>query len=205
MNARHVLAIACLLTIVPAWAQVSRAAVPADSSVRNKLVDLCSIAGADTLQAMLQTLIQKLFPISINNSGEHVELSSPSIEQVSCPHMSIKVHANVLYRQTRGLLQRQTGGSMVLASPISLDMKYFSVGGATTVAAGNTIQAIAAVTDPQITSLKIDDIPSWLEPSWIRECLNGQHADWGCRDVIRQMTFNVTQVAQLYLQQGSTL
>jgi len=180
-------------------------AEPAFSTVSSKQVDPCAIANADTLQALLQNGIQQLFPIPMRSGGEYFEISSPSIEQVSCPHMSIKVHADLKYRQTLGRLQFQGGGSMVLASSIIGDLQFSNVGNATTVTAANLGQAIAVVTDPQITSLMIDNVPSWLESSWIRECLNGQHTDWGCRDVIQQMKFNVTQLVQFYLQQGLTL
>ncbi len=205
MSALQILGIACLLTIMPASADVARTTGPAGGTIRNKLVDPCTFASADTLQALLPAGIQKLFPIPIKHDGGYFEISSPSVEQVSCPYMSIQLHADVQYRQTRGPPQQMTSGSLVLGSPVIVDVEYSGIGAATTVTAANFIQAIAMVTDPRITSLKIEHIPSWLEPSWIQECLNGQSADCGCRDVIRQMRFNVTQVVQLYLKQGSTL
>jgi hypothetical protein len=170
-----------------------------------KRVDLCAIASADTLQALLQTGIQHLFPIPVGSDGAHLEISSPSIEQVSCPHMSIKLRAELRYRQGQGRLQSLIGGSMVLSSPIIGDLEFSDAGDAATVTAANLRQGIATVIDPQITSLAIEHAPAWVEPLWMRACLIGQHADWGCRDVIQQMRFNVTQLAQLYLQQGSSL
>jgi len=174
-------------------------------TVSSKRVDLCSIASADTLQSLLQNGIQQLFPIPLSSGGESVELSSPSIEQVSCPHMSIKVHADVQYRQARESTLVQSSGSMILASLVVGDLRFFGSRDSTSVTAADLRQAIAWATNPQIIALKIDHVPDWLDPSWMRACLNGQHAEWGCRDAIQRMRFDVTQLVQFYLQQGLTL
>jgi hypothetical protein len=192
-----VLAVACLA--------VGAAALAAHATLTSKRVDLCAIASADTLQALFQSGMQPLFPIPIGNGGAHLQISNPSVEQVSCPHMSIKLHAELQYRSSGAPLHSQSAGSMVLSSPMIGDLQFVDVGEATIVTAANLRQGIAVLIDPQITSLQIDNAPDWLEPSWIRACLNGQHTNWGCRDVIHQMRFNVTQLAQLYLQQGLRL
>jgi len=170
-----------------------------------KRVDLCTIADSDTLQALIQNGIQPLFPIPLSSGGETVVLFSPWIEQVSCPHMTIKLRAEVQYRQAGRPTQTPSSGSMILASPVVGYVRFSSVPEGTTVTAANLRQALALATNPQIIVLKFDKVPAWLGPSWIRACLNGEHSEWGCRDVIQRMRFDVTQLAQYYLQQGLTL
>jgi hypothetical protein len=175
------------------------------SEVQDKKVDPCKVAGADVLKGLLKMGLQQMIPPSINNGGKHLDFSNPSILQVTCPNLSFQVQIDVQYRETRGFPQFQTGGSMVLESSLIGDLQYSSVGGATAITAADLRHATAVLVNPQITSLKIDGLPSWLVPAWIRECLNGQHADWGCKDVISTTTFDISQYVLLNLQQGSTL
>lgn len=173
--------------------------------VRDKTVDPCKLANAGFLQQVLQTGIQQFLPPNINNDGKHIDFSNPSIQQVTCPNLTLKLQLDVQYRETRGFPQFQTSGSMVIESPLVADVKYSSASGSTTVTAANLLQATAILSNPQITSLKIERVPSWLEPAFIRECLNGQHTDWGCKDVFQAVKFDITAYAKLYLEQGSTL
>jgi hypothetical protein len=207
-----VLAAAITAAGLPAAARADRSVAPAaestpggQSTLRNKQIDPCAIASADVLKALLQNGIQPYFPLDMDNGGRHIDMSRPSVEQVSCPHMSIKVQVDIQYRQTRGLLQGESGGSLAWQSPLSADLAFASVAGALTITASNLREATAALSSPQIISLKIDHAPGWLEPAWIGDCLNGRHAEWGCRDVLTKMKFNVTRLVQSYLQQGYTL
>jgi hypothetical protein len=111
----------------------------------------------------------------------------------------------VQYRQARESTQAQSSGSMILASAMVGDLRFSGRRDSTTVTAADLRQGIALATNPQIVALKIDHAPDWLDPSWMRACLNGEHAEWGCRDVIQRMRFDVTQLVQFYLQQGLTL
>ena len=175
------------------------------SVVRDKTVDPGRLANAGFLQQVLQMGIQQFLPPNINNDGKHIDFSNPSIQQVICPNLTLKLQLDVQYRETRGFPQFQTSGSMVIESPLVADVKYSSASGSTPVTAANLLQAIAILSNPQITSLEIERVPSWLEPAFIRECLNGQHADWGCQDVFQAVKFDITAYAKLYLEQGSTL
>jgi hypothetical protein len=206
MKRRRDLSIACLAIGMcsPLFTGHS-AATTTLGTVSNKQVDLCTIADTDTLQALIQSGIQPLFPIPLSSRGESIELLSPWIEQVSCPYMTIKLRAEVQYRQAGGPTPAPSSGSMILTSPMVGDLRFSGVHEATTVTAANLRQALALATNPQIIVLKLDNAPAWLGPSWIRACLNGEHAEWGCRDVIHLMRFDVTQLAHFYLQQGPTL
>ena len=207
MSNRIIVVFACLaIGTASALPGGNSLASPPLSPVSSKRVDLCTVASTDTLQALLQNGIQQLFPILISSGGgEYFEISNPAIEQVSCPHLSINVHAEVRYRQNHGPLRYQTGGVMVLASPMVGYLQFAGIEHAATVTAGNLRQAIVSATNLQITALRFDQAPVGLDPAWMRACLSGQHADWGCRDVAQRMRFDVTQLVQLYLRQGLTL
>jgi hypothetical protein len=169
-------------------------------------IDPCTIASADALKLLLQGGLQKYFPYSVQHEGEHIKVSDPTIEQVSCPHMRIEMKAHVQYRQTRGFPQYETGGTMKIDSPLVAKVQYQkSTAGNEAVTASNFVRAAAVLTDPHITSLQIDNVPGWLTPSWIRDCLNGQYSNWGCHDILHQMSFDVTNLVKLYLEQGNTI
>jgi len=169
-------------------------------------IDPCTLASADALKLLLQGGLQKYFPYSVNNEGEHIKISDPTIEQVSCPHMRIEMKAHVQYRQTRGFPQYETGGTLKIDSPLVAKVQYQkSTGGNEAVTASNFVRAAAMLTNPSITSLQIDNVPGWLTPSWIRDCLNGKYSNWGCHDILHQMSFDVTNLVKLYLEQGNTI
>lgn len=171
-------------------------------------IDPCTITSADTLKTLLQAGIQNYFPIAMDNGGEHMRITNPNVEQVICPHMMIKVHTAFGYSQTRGLLQFQTGGSMELQSSLVVEVTFAGGGPAMAnapITASNLARAAALLTNPQITSLQVDNIPSWIDLSWLAACLNGAYSNWGCTDVLHAMSFDVTDLVRLYLQQGNTL
>jgi hypothetical protein len=169
-------------------------------------IDPCMIASADVLKVLLQGGIQRYFPYPVNNGGEHISISNPNIEQVTCPNMTIKVHADFQYRETRGFPQFQTGGSMELQSSLVVEV---TEGGLEMVnaptPASNVVRAVAVLTNPRITSLQVTNIPGWLDLTWVADCLNGKYSNWGCTDVLHAMSFDVTALVKLYLRQGHTL
>jgi len=168
-------------------------------------IDPCRVASAALLKQVLQAGLPQLVPPDINQAGKHLNFSDPSILNVACPNLNFKIQLNVQYRETRGIPQFQTGGTLTIDSGVITNLSYTSATGNSTISAANLTSAIAVLTNPQITSLKIDRLPGWLDPPWIRECLNGQHADWGCKSVFTTTHFNITQYVMLYLAQGNTL
>lgn len=59
--------------------------------------------------------------------------------------------------------------------------------------------------NPQVTSVKIQDVPSWVDLTFVADCLNGKYSNLGCIDIVHAMNFDVTAVVKLYLDQGSTI
>jgi hypothetical protein len=171
-------------------------------------IDPCTISSPDTLKTLLQGGIQNYFPIAIDNGGEHMRIAHPNVEQVICPHMVLKVRTDFGYSQTQGFPQFQTGGTMELQSSLVVDVTFS--GGAVAAAnapitAANFVRAAAVLSNPQITSLQVDNIPSWIDLSWITACLNGAYSNWCCTDVLHAMNFDVTALVKFYLDQGQTL
>jgi len=170
-------------------------------------IDPCAIASADSLKALLQAGIQGYFPIAVDNGGEHIRITHPNVEQVICPHMSIKVHTDFGYSQTRGFPQFQTGGTMELESSLVIDVTFARRGtlGNEVIKASNLVRAAAVLSNPQITSLQVDNIPSWVDLTFVTDCLNGKYSNWGCTDVLHTMSFDVTALVRIYLEQGHNL
>jgi len=175
-------------------------------NLRTTQIDPCNLAGADALKTLLQGGLQKYFPYSVNHEGEHIKISDPTIEQVNCPNLRIKMKAHVQYRETRGFPQYETGGTVEIDSPLVAKVQYHgSAAGNEVVTVSNFVRAAAVLTHPNIDSLQIDNVPGWLTPSWIRDCLNGKYSNWGCHDILHQMSFDVTDLVKLYLAQGNTI
>jgi Cu/Ag efflux protein CusF len=182
---------------------------PPPRMAATKQIDPCSIPPADpadVLQALLSLGMKSYFPKAMQNGGEHIKLSDPQVEQVTCPNMTMKMKFAIEYRQTRGFPQFQVSGTVEMQSPLIGEVQYQpGSGGSTTVTQLNFLRATAVLTHIEITALHLENVPNWLDNAWLRDCLNGQHSNWGCQDVIHQMKFDISNLVQLYLQQGHAL
>lgn len=171
-----------------------------------KQIDPCSFATADVLQQLLQIGLHSYFPYAMQKGGEHIKLSDPQVEQVTCPNMAMRVRFKIEYRQTRGLVQFQESGTVELESPLVGEVRFQpSSAGNSVVTSANFVGAVAVLTDITITSLNLKNVPNWIDNTWIRDCLNGEHSNWGCHDQVRQMRFDVSKLLAMYLQAGNTL
>lgn len=209
MQAIAAAAVAVAAMLVQAGAQPPAAAEGLSTSInKTKQIDPCAFANAAVLKAVLQTGMTAnppgYFPYDRQNGGEHFSISNPKVEQVTCPHMTLTVKADVQYRQTRGIPQFQAGGKATFESPLVANVVFSAPigparGPATPVTASNLVSATLVLTDINITSLSLDNVPGWLDPSWIRDCLNGQFSNWGCTDLAHQMSFDVTPMVRIFL------
>jgi hypothetical protein len=177
--------------------------------VATKQIDPCSIPPADpadVLKALLSLGIKPYFPRAMQNGGEHIKLSDPEVEQVTCPNMMMTVKFVIEYRQTRGFPQFQVSGTVEMQSPLIGQVQYQpGANGGTVITQANFLRATAVLTDIKITALHLKNVPNWLDNTWLRACLNGQYSNWGCTDVVHQMSFDISNLVQVYLQQGHTL
>lgn len=169
-------------------------------TLRTETLDPCTIATADQLKYLLNGAIAKYFPIAMQSGGEHIQLSDPKVTQTTCPNFTLILEVHVKYEQTRGLVQFQTGGTMDIQSPLIATIEYQPVSPTDGLRVGNLYRAFVTLSNPQITSLHIDSpYPSWLDTSWIRDCLNGRYSNWGCTDRLHAMSFDVTDLVRTYL------
>jgi hypothetical protein len=191
--------------LLQAGAQPPALALVLNNSInKTKQIDPCAIASAATLKALLQTGLTAnppgYFPYAVQNGGAHFKISNPTVEQVTCPHMTITVKADVQYPQTRGFPQFQEGGKAEFQSPLVANVVYQAPFTGVRmspppVMASNVVSANAVLTDINITSLKLDNVPGWLDPPWIRNCLNGQYSF--CPNLVHRMSFDVTPLIKL--------
>ena len=128
----------------------------------------------------------------------------PTIVGATCPNLQIAARAHVQFRETRGFPQYETGGTLEFTSPLAGRIQFHGSSGSP-VGASNFVSATACLTDIHITSLQIDRLPGWLDLTWLRQCFNGDHADWGCKDIVSSLCFDVSALVKLYLQSGRSL
>jgi hypothetical protein len=201
---------AVLAMLLQTGAQPTALAAVLNNSIdRTKQIDPCAFASAATLKVLLQTGLTAnppgYFPYAVQNGGAHFKISNPRVEQVTCPHMTLTVKADVQYRETRGFPQFQTGGVAEFQSPLVANVVYqapitvrLRPGAPSTpppVTVSQVVSGNVVLTDINITSLKIDKVPGWLDPPWIRECLNGQYSF--CPNLVHRMSFDVTSLIKL--------
>lgn len=170
----------------------------------SKTLDPCAFATAAQIKVLLPAGLAGKFPVSINKDGKHFKVDTPTILDATCPSLRISARAHVQFRETRGFPQYETGGTLEFTSPLSGRIQYQGSPGAP-IHASNFVSATACLTDIHITSLRIDKLPGWLDTTWLRQCFNGDHADWGCRDIVSSLCFDVSGLVKLYLQQGGSL
>jgi hypothetical protein len=191
--------------LVPGVAQAATP-IPIGPTINaTKQIDPCLFASEGVLKAVLQAgLTAKppgYFPYGVQNGGSNFILSNPKVEQVTCPHMTITVTADVKYWETRGFPQFQTSGRVEFQSPLLANVVYKIptdlAGTSPPVTSSNLVSADLALTHVNITSLKIDKVPRWLNPPWIRSCLNGRFPF--CPGLVHEISLDVTPVVKVFL------
>jgi len=179
--------------------------------VATKQIDPCSFASAAILKTVLQAgLAAKLpgtFPYEADNGGSHFSLANPNVEQVTCPHMTITMTADVKYWETRGFPRISTSGRAEFRSLIVANVLYRPpetappAPGPVPVTRANFVSATLAITDINVTALKLDKAPRWLNQNWIRKCLNGKY--FYCPNLVHDVSFDVTPIVRLFQNFGS--
>ncbi len=179
-------------------------AVQTGELLNAKALDPCAFATAEQIKVLLPAGLAGRFPVSVNKDGKHFKVDMPTIVNATCPDLRIVARAHVQFRETRGFPQYETGGTLEFTSPLAGRIQFHG-SSSSPVGASNFVSATACLTDIHITSLQIDRLPGWLDTTWLRQCFNGDHADWGCRDIISSLCFDVSGLVKLYLQQGRSL
>ena len=169
-----------------------------------KALDPCVFATAEQIKVLLPAGLAGRFPVSVDKDGKHFKVDIPTIVGATCPNLQIAARAHVQFRETRGFPQYETGGTLEFTSPLAGRIQFHGSSGSP-VGASNFVSATACLTDIHITSLQIDRLPGWLDLTWLRQCFNGDHADWGCKDIVSSLCFDVSALVKLYLQSGRSL
>lgn len=179
----------------------------AGEAVATKQIDPCSFASAGILKAALQAgLAAKLpgtFPYEADNGGSHFSLANPNIEQVTCPHMTVTMTADVKYWETRGFPRVSTSGRAEFQWLLVANLLYHptETTAPAPVTRANFVSAALLLTDINVTALKLDKAPRWLNQNWLRKCLNGKY--FYCPNLVHDLSFDVTPIARLFLTFGS--
>jgi len=194
----------CEIISAPAAAAATTVLVPNTELRSTKTLDPCAFASAEQIKLLLPAGLAGRFPFSVSKDGQHFKVDTPTITGATCPNLRISARAHVQFRETRGFPQFETGGTLEFTSPLSGRIEYHGAGNAP-VQASNFVSATACLTDIHITSLTIDRLPGWLDMTWLRQCFNGDHPEWGCHDIVSSLCFDVSGLVELFLAGGRSL
>lgn len=156
-----------------------------------KTIDPCTFGTPDQLRTLISAAIGGYFPLKHSKDGEHITISDPHLTDLQCPSLRIALSAKIRYQKTTSFPQFSTSGDVRLTSPLVARVTY---------APGTppvVNQASACLTNINVTGLNLNNVPNWLDSTWIRQWLNGQLAN--------RMCFDVTTLVRLYVQQGGGL
>jgi len=156
-----------------------------------KIIDPCAFGTPDQLSSLISAGIGAYFPVKRSKDGDHVTISEPRLTDLRCPGCRVALRSKIRYQKTRGFPQFSTSGEVRLASPLVARVTY-SPGAPPTVH-----QAAACLTSIDVTGLNLNNVPNWLDSTWIKQWLDGQLAN--------RMCFDVTTLVRLWVQQGGTL
>jgi hypothetical protein len=158
-------------------------------------VDPCSFATSNQIKEIISSEIKNYFPLNHSKDGSRITISDPRLTGVTCPDLHTTVLANILYDKAAGFPQFSTSGNMSFTSPLVARVTYDPN------ARYNIQKASACLTDVTITELNLEDIPAWIDNTWMKKCLNGELPDWTyCEDFVKEICFDITGYVDLYVQ-----
>lgn len=186
-----------MLGAVPVSArQLDNTKLPSASRVSVK--DPCEVASASVLKNVLSAGLGQYFPISENKDGEKVTVSEPSITDATCPKFKVALKASARYQKTRGFPQFSASGTARFSSRIELRVHHpMTIGSGQPIPAGDVRKADVCMTDIHATELNINNVPNWLDNSWLREHL--------LEPMLVSKCFDTTNLVRAYIQQGGVL
>jgi hypothetical protein len=157
-------------------------------------IDPCSFATPNQIREIISAGIQNYFPVKHSKDGSHITISDPRLTDVVCPSLHTTVFANILYEKASGFPQFSTSGNMSFTSPLVARVTYDPN------VLYNIQKASACLTDVTITELNLNDMPAWLDNTWMKGCLNGELPGWTyCEDFVKEICFDITGYVNLYV------
>lgn len=170
-------------------------ATPSATTV-TRIIDACQFAPSDTLAKYLESGIAPYFPIEAHKDGHHIKVSNPDVRKVTCPNLRLEVRADVKYQDTRGLVQYSSSGHVRFGSPLRLTVQYQSTPGQP-VKPGDVTSARACFTDIKVLELNLNNVPNWIDNTYIRGKLQNKLVPNACVSVL--------SIVRLYVAMGGTL
>ncbi len=165
----------------------------ATKMVRNvtKHLDPCTFGTEAQLKSLLGAGLGSYFPRKYSKNGEHITISNPRLADLKCPNLRVTLAADIRYQKTRGIPQFSTSGKVRFDSPLIARVTH-SLANPPVVH-----QALACLTNINVTELNLNNVPNWVDDTWVRQWLNGTLAN--------RMCFDVTSLVRFYVQQGGQL
>lgn len=168
---------------------------PQSNHLMTQTIDPCSFATSNQIKEIISAGIQNYFPLKHSKDESLITISDPLITDVACPNLHTTVFTNILYNKASGFPQFSTSGDMSFTSPLVVRVTYDPN------IQYNIQKASACLTDVTITELNLKDIPTWIDNTWMKECLNGKLHDWTyCEDFVEEVCFDITEYVNLYVQ-----
>ena len=191
-----VLGAVVLAAVSVSGGQLDNTKLPSASRVSVK--DPCEVASASVLKNVLSVGLGQYFPISENKDGEKVTVSEPSITDATCPKFKVNMKASARYQKTRGFPQFSASGTARFSAHLELRVSHpITIGSGQPIPAGDVRKGDACLIDINATELNINNVPNWLDNTWLRERL--------LEPMLVSKCFDVTNLVRGYIQQGGVL
>jgi hypothetical protein len=165
----------------------------ATKAVKNitKNVDPCTFGTEAQLKSLLGAGLGNYFPLKHSKDGEHITISDPRLTDLKCPNLRMTLGADIRYQKTQGIPQFSSSGKVRFTSPLIAKVTH------SLTSPPVVHRALACLTNINVTELNLNNVPNWVDNSWVRQWLNGKLAN--------RMCFDVTSLVRLYVQQGGQL
>lgn len=150
-----------LLFAIPSMAAVNAAQ-------NTKTIDPCSVATVAQLGPIMNTVVAAAFPIPWSKPGKRATISDPEVLNTTCAPLRVEVRAKIHYRDTRGFDQGSASGQVRFAGSVLAKIKYT---GAAPITSSNFVSAQACIGDINVLALNINNVPNWLDNTWVRGIL----------------------------------
>jgi len=176
---------------------VSKPGLPVPTKANMRTIDPCTMASATQLQQYASANIAAAFPITYNHNGESVNIHEPQLSNLTCAPLHIEVSAAIHYRKTRGIPQGSASGHLRFGSPVVARIVSTAAPNAP-IASANFQSAQLCLTDITVNELNLNNVPNWIDNTWIRNYLNQQFGG-------TQRCSDVSLLVALYLQNGGSI
>ena len=165
--------------------------------VNTRSVDPCAMFTAAQLQQYIAPQINSAFPIVYSTGGESLAIKNPDLRSVTCAPLQIQAHTDLQYKKTRGFPQFSTSGDASFQTGVVGRVASTAPSNAP-ITASDFQSASLCLTDVNVTSLNLRNVPNWLDNTWLRDYLNQQL-------VVGNQCQDISVLVSLYLSNGGAI